>query len=63
LSNLFNITLFPEEIYFLSKMPAEININSIILIALSSIVITSIVSIYPALKASNLEPVKGLKYE
>jgi len=63
LSNMFNITLFPEEIYFLSKMPSEINIYSIILIALSSIIITSIVSIYPALKASNLEPVKGLKYE
>jgi len=63
LSDLFNITLFPEEIYFLSKMPSEINIYSIMLIAFSSIIITSIVSIYPALKASNLEPAKGLKYE
>ena len=31
LSNIFNITLFPEEIYFLSKMPSEINIYSILL--------------------------------
>ena len=63
LSNIFNISLFPEEIYFLSKMPSEINFQSIFIIGLCSITITSIVSIYPAIKASNLEPVKSLKYE
>ena len=63
LSNTFNITLFPEEIYFLSTMPSEINIKSILVIALCSISITVIVSIFPAIKASKLDPVKGLKYE
>ena len=63
LSTTFNITLFPEEIYFLSTMPSEINPSSIFIIALSSIFITIIVSIFPAIKASKLDPVKGLKYE
>ena len=63
LSNAFNITLFPEEIYFLSTMPSEINAISIIIISLCSIFITIIVSIFPAIKASKLDPVKGLKYE
>ena len=63
LSNTFNISLFPEEIYFLSKMPSEINPTSIFIISLCSIFITIIVSIFPAIKASKLDPVKGLKYE
>ena len=63
LSKIFNISLFPEEIYFLSKMPSEINFISILAIAFFSILITSIVSIFPATKASNLDPVKALKYD
>ena len=63
LSTVFNITLFPEEIYFLSKMPSEIDFFSIFIISICSILVTSMVSIFPAIKASKLDPVKSLKYE
>ena len=63
LSSTFNISLFPEEIYFLSKMPSEINVNSIAIITICSILITIIVSIFPAFKAAKMDPIKSIKYE
>ena len=63
LSKVFNIKLFPEEIYFLNKMPSEISPESIVLISICSIIITTIVSIYPAIRASKMNTVRALKYE
>ena len=63
ISNLFNITLFPEEIYFLSTMPYEIDLKSVLLISICSIVSTCLVSLFPAIKASKLDTIKSLKYE
>jgi len=63
LTLLFNIQLFPEEIYFLSKMPSEINITSILIISGFSLMITIFASLFPSLAAAKLDPVKALKYE
>tara|TARA_Y100000591_G_scaffold243878_1_gene214703 strand:- start:1318 stop:2547 length:1230 start_codon:yes stop_codon:yes gene_type:complete len=63
LSSFFNVNLFPEEIYFLSTMPSEINSFSVFLISVCSILITIIVSIFPALKAVKLDTIKAIKYE
>ena len=63
ISNIFNISLFPEEIYFLSTMPSEINLYSIFLISICSIMTTILVSIFPAINAAKLDPIKSLKYE
>ncbi len=63
ISSLFNITLFPEEIYFLSTMPYELDLKSILFISICSIISTCLASLFPAIKASKLETIKSLKYE
>ncbi len=63
ITNLFNIKLFPEEIYFLSQMPSEINFGYIFIISLFSLLITFLATIFPSLSAAKLDPIKALKYE
>ena len=40
ITSIFNIRLFPEEIYFLSQMPSEINLGYILIISFFSLLIT-----------------------
>ena len=60
---IFNIRLFPEEIYFLSQMPSEINLGYIFIISAFSLLITFCATIFPSLSAAKLDPIKALKYE
>ena len=63
ITSIFNIHLFPEEIYFLSQMPSEINIGYIIIISIFSLLITFLATIFPSLSAAKLDPIKALKYD
>ena len=63
ITSVFNIRLFPEEIYFLSQMPSEINLNYILAICFFSLLITFLATIFPSLSAAKLDPIKALKYE
>ena len=63
ITTIFNIKLFPEEIYFLSQMPSEINIGYICVISFFSLLITILATIFPSLAAAKLDPIKALKYE
>ena len=63
ITSIFNIRLFPEEIYFLSQMPSEINFGYILIISFFSLVVTFLATIFPSLSAAKLDPVKALKYE
>ena len=63
ITTIFNIKLFPEEIYFLSQMPSEINLSYISIISFFSLLITFLATIFPSLSAAKLDPIKALKYE
>jgi len=63
ITSIFNIRLFPEEVYFLSKMPSEINLGYILIISFFSLLITFFATIFPSLSAAKLDPIKALKYE
>ena len=63
LSSVFNLQIFPEDVYFLDEMPSEINARSILSISIFSIIITSLASLFPSFAVAKVEPIKALKYE
>jgi lipoprotein-releasing system permease protein len=63
LSTIFNISLFPEEIYFLSKMPSEINFLSIFIISVYSYFKDFTGSSLEAFRAGNIETKTVIKIE
>jgi len=63
LSTVFNLEIFPSDIYFLEKLPSEINFNSILIIFVLSIIISALASYLPAKRISKMNTFRALRYE
>ncbi len=53
----------PEDVYYITTLPAKISIVDVALIALVTTVICVLSTIYPSYKASKIDPVETLRYE
>jgi len=63
LSSVFNLEIFPPDIYFLDKLPSEISFFSILIIFILSLIVSAIASYLPAMSISNMKTFRALKYE
>ena len=63
LENFLDIELFSEEIYFLSTLPSDIKYQEVLFVFLISIIITILSTIFPSIRASNIDPIDTLKNE
>jgi lipoprotein-releasing system permease protein len=63
LQRTFDIVLFDETLYLLAELPARIDAGEVVWIAAMAVLFALAASLYPAIRASRLDPVEGLHRE
>lgn len=55
--------LFSAEIYFLSQLPAKVDVMEVAVVVGISLMLSFLATIYPAYRAAKFDPVEALRYE
>jgi lipoprotein-releasing system permease protein len=63
MSWLTNTELFSPELYFLSRLPAELDVKETTAVVVMGLALSLLATLYPSWRAARLDPVEALRYE
>jgi lipoprotein-releasing system permease protein len=62
IGRLTNTNLFPAELYFLSRLPADVNASEVVTVVGMALILSLLATLYPSWRAARLDPVQALRY-
>jgi lipoprotein-releasing system permease protein len=63
LEKLLGLKILASDVYYIDKLPSEVNPLDIALIVMTAILISLLATLYPSWRASKLDPAEALRYE
>lgn len=63
ISDVLGVRIFPPEVFFLSALPSRVDPGEVLFIALMSLGLSFLATLYPAWRAAQYDPVEALRYE
>jgi len=60
---LFGFKVFPKDVYYISQVPSRVDGLDVLVLVCVALGISLIATLYPAWKASSLDPAEALRYE
>ncbi len=60
---LFNVTLLPEDVYYITGLPTDMQTNDVVLTLVVALVMSFLATLYPAWRAARTQPAEALRYE
>ena len=61
--NLFGFKILASDVYYIDKLPSQVNPLDVGLIVITAILISLLATLYPSWRASKLDPAEALRYE
>ena len=63
IERLLGVQFLPQQIYFISELPSNPQMNDIVIVAITSLVLSLLATLYPSWRASSLQPAEVLRHD
>ena len=63
IEQLFGFQIMPGDVYYVTRIPSELEFQDVVIIAVAAFVLTSLATLYPARRAALVNPAVALRYE